>query len=484
MVFNSVSLRTRIFIAMIFLVVISSVLIAAITIIQYNEQAREYHEKRLERKETAIKSAITYELFRNKGIQPDTITASTLLSQKINEIADIHNLDVHIYSLTGDLLGSPIHVKDGDIQKKLNNKIVRKIAFDPNHRVLIYEEDNKAKHYLSAYSYIKNMNSKPVAIVGVPYLQDNTLQDYELREFLTRLMLVYLLILFLAILTAYFLSKYITKTMEYVSEKLKSTSLGTKNEKIILKNTNDSIYALVNSYNNMIDQLEESALSLAESERKQAWQEMAKQVAHEIKNPLTPMRLTIQSFERNFDPKDPDIRNKVAEFSEILIQQIDTMSTIASAFSSFAQMPSLNKEHLNIVHEVKLALDLFQESFIHFYPEKKSIYAYLDKIQLNRIITNLMTNAIQAVRNQAEPNISVHILETENDITISVSDNGEGIAASDTAKIFEPKFTTKNSGMGLGLAMVKKIVEANNGSITVNSAISEGATFSVLFPKN
>jgi len=147
-------------------------------------------------------------------------------------------------------------------------------------------------------------------------------------------------------------------------------------------------------------------------------------------------------------------------------------------------MPLLNKEHLNIVHEVKLALDLFQESYIHFYPEKNPIYANLDKIQLNRIITNLMTNAIQAVRNQADPNISVHILETENNITISVSDNGEGIAASDTAKIFEPKFTTKNSGMGLGLAMVKKIVEANNGSITVNSAISEGATFSVLFPKN
>ena len=319
MAFNSVSLRTRIFISMIFLVVVSSLLIATITIIQYNEQAREYHEKRLERKETAIKSAITYELFRDKSIQPDTIATSSLLTQKINEISDIHNLDVHIYSINGELLGSSGHAAAGNIQKKLNNKIVRKIAFDPSHRVLIYGEDNKAKHYLSAYSYIHNLNSKPVAIVGVPYLQDNTLQDYELREFLQRLMLVYLLILFLAVLTAFLLSKYITKTMEYVSEKLKSTSFGGKNEKILLKNTNDSIYALVSSYNNMIDQLEASALSLAESERKQAWQEMAKQVAHEIKNPLTPMRLTVQSFERNFDPKDPDIRNKVAEFSDILI---------------------------------------------------------------------------------------------------------------------------------------------------------------------
>ena len=232
----------------------------------------------------------------------------------------------------------------------------------------------------------------------------------------------------------------------------------------------------------MIDQLEASALSLAESERKQAWQEMAKQVAHEIKNPLTPMRLTVQSFERNFDPKDPDIRNKVAEFSDILLQQIDTMSSIASAFSSFAQMPAQNKETLNVVTEVKLALDLFREPFIHFYPEKKAIYADLDKIQLTRIITNLMTNAIQAVRNEEDPNISVRVSETENEVTISVSDNGEGIAESDTAKIFEPKFTTKNSGMGLGLAMVKKIVETYNGSITVNSSLNEGATFLVRLP--
>ena len=484
MAFNSVSLRTRIFISMIFLVVVSSLLIATITIIQYNEQAREYHEKRLERKEKAIKSAITYELFRDKSIQPDTIATSSLLTQKINEISDIHNLDVHIYSINGELLGSSGHAAAGNIQKKLNNKIVRKIAFDPSHRVLIYGEDNKAKHYLSAYSYIHNLNSKPVAIVGVPYLQDNTLQDYELREFLQRLMLVYLLILFLAVLTAFLLSKYITKTMEYVSEKLKSTSFGGKNEKILLKNTNDSIYALVSSYNNMIDQLEASALSLAESERKQAWQEMAKQVAHEIKNPLTPMRLTVQSFERNFDPKDPDIRNKVAEFSDILLQQIDTMSSIASAFSSFAQMPAQNKETLNVVSEVKLALDLFQEPFIYFYPEKKAIYADLDKIQLTRIITNLMTNAIQAVRNEEDPNISVHVSETEHEVSISVSDNGEGIAESDTAKIFEPKFTTKNSGMGLGLAMVKKIVETYQGSITVNSSLNEGAVFLVRFPKH
>ena len=113
------------------------------------------------------------------------------------------------------------------------------------------------------------------------------------------------------------------------------------------------------------------------------------------------------------------------------------MSSIASAFSSFAQMPAQNKETLNVVSEVKLALDLFQEPFIYFYPEKKAIYADLDKIQLTRIITNLMTNAIQAVRNEEDPNISVHVSETEHEVSISVSDNGEGIAESDTAKIFE-----------------------------------------------
>jgi len=481
---KSVSLRTRIFISMILLVVVASILIAAITIYQYNEQTEDYHKKRLERKEEAIKSAVTYELYHKSKNPLDTTSAVRIISEKINEISDIHNIDLNIYDLDGKLIGSSNRISQTGRSRQLNKEVLSKIRNNPDNREVVFLESGNDVSYRSSYSYILNPSFKRVGIIGVPYLQDNSFQDKELKEFLGRLFIVYLVILFLAILIAYFLSNYITLSIQYVSERLKATELGTKNEKIILNDTNDGIYALVNSYNKMVDQLEVSAIKLAEVERKQAWREMARQVAHEIKNPLTPMRLTIQSFEHTFDPNDPDIKTKVSEFTESLIQQIDTMSTIASAFSSFAEMPKQNKERLNVVNEVKIALDIFQEPYIRYHPDKEEIYANLDKIQLTRIVTNLLTNAIQALHAQKNPFIDVRLIETGEHVIIQIADNGEGISESDAHKIFEPKFTTKSSGMGLGLSMVKNIIEAYGGSINFNSEVNEGTTFIVTLPKN
>lgn len=256
-----------------------------------------------------------------------------------------------------------------------------------------------------------------------------------------------------------------------------------RNEKIILNDASQEIMSLVESYNNMIDQLEDSAVKLAESERKQAWREMARQVAHEIKNPLTPMRLTIQSFDHNFDPKDPNIKEKMHEYSDSLIQQIDIMSSIASAFSNFAQMPNPNKEKLNIVEEVKKSLDIFHEPYIEYHPAKQEIITKMDKIQLTRIMTNLVTNAIHALTNVEKPKIEIRVSEDESDVLIEVEDNGPGIVEKDAMKIFEPKFTTKSSGMGLGLPMVKNIVEAYNGSISFVSGNERSTIFVVKLPK-
>jgi nitrogen fixation/metabolism regulation signal transduction histidine kinase len=234
----------------------------------------------------------------------------------------------------------------------------------------------------------------------------------------------------------------------------------------------------------MIDELEESAVKLATSEREQAWREMAKQVAHEIKNPLTPMRLSVQSFQRKFDPTDENIYQKVDEYSKTLIQQIDTMSSIASAFSNFAKMPAQQNEILNVVEITRLALDIFSEDYIEFQSDEKEIKAKLDRTQLIRVITNLVKNGIQAIPNEKEDKkIIVKVFEENNIINISVSDNGVGILDENMSKIFEPKFTTKSSGMGLGLAMVKNIVETYNGSITFTSQENKGTVFTVKFPK-
>ena len=138
---------------------------------------------------------------------------------------------------------------------------------------------------------------------------------------------------------------------------------------------------LIDSYNSMIDDLEESAIKLAKSERETAWREMAKQVAHEIKNPLTPMRLTIQSFEKNFNPEDTKNRNKIRDFSKSLIEQIDTMSSIATAFSDFANMPEQKRELLNVVEVVQIALDIFDKDYVEYTTENDEILTLFDRTQ-------------------------------------------------------------------------------------------------------
>jgi nitrogen fixation/metabolism regulation signal transduction histidine kinase len=288
----------------------------------------------------------------------------------------------------------------------------------------------------------------------------------------------------LAIGLAYFISSYITRNIKAVTDKMKQTSLNKTNEKIILKDASAEISTLVNAYNNMVNELEKSALKLAKGEREQAWREMAKQVAHEIKNPLTPMRLTVQSFQRKFDPTDPKINEKLNEYSKALIQQIDTMSSIASAFSNFAKMPSQNREEIDVVEVVKHALDIFTEDYISFFPKQPVIIANLDKNQLIRIVTNLVKNATQALEEVENEKIEVTVSEEENNLNIIIADNGKGITEEDKTKVFEPQFTTKSSGTGLGLAMVKNIVEAYNGTISFTSQENTGTVFKIIIPKN
>jgi nitrogen fixation/metabolism regulation signal transduction histidine kinase len=210
---------------------------------------------------------------------------------------------------------------------------------------------------------------------------------------------------------------------------------------------------------------------------------MAKQVAHEIKNPLTPMRLTVQSFQRKFDPKDPNVKQKMNDYSETLIQQIDTMSAVASAFSNFASMPAQQNETLNVVAVVELAMDIFNEDYIVFQSDSPEIISKIDRTQLIRIITNLAKNAIQSIPEQQEhKSVVVRIKKEANNVLITVSDNGIGIQPKDISRIFEPKFTTKSSGMGLGLGIIKNIIENYKGTITFESEFGKGTTFIVSLP--
>jgi len=337
--------------------------------------------------------------------------------------------------------------------------------------------------YRSSYSLLKNKRFKPIGILKLPNLPDDGYYEKKLNNFLISLAQVYALMVALAFGLAYFLSTFITKPIYDFSEKLRETSLNHKNEKIPFSAKIKEINMLLHAYNRMIEELEKNAIVLAQNERDLAWREMAKQVAHEIKNPLTPMRLSIQSFERKFNPEDPNIRQKLNDFSESLIQQIDTMSAVASAFSDFASMPAQQNELLNVVEVIELTLDIFHEDFIVFECSEKEIISKIDRTQLIRVITNLIKNAIQAIPEDQETKmISVIIEKIKNEVVITIKDNGTGIDPQHINNIFEPKFTTKNSGMGLGLGIIKNIIENYNGTITFETKFGRGTIFIVTLP--
>ncbi len=480
--FKKLTLRNRIFISMIALVLLASILIALVSIFQYRDEAKDYDQQRLDRKEKNVRAHINF-IIKQTSYPVTTENLPLIFKDEIYKIADIHNLQINFYDLEGSLLKSSKATIAQDSSKTcLSAEVLNELSESPERRFVIRRFDGD-KISQSSYSYITDHKFKPLAILNIPSIEEDVFLNRELGEFLERLSYAYLFMLVLAVVLAYFLSSYITKSFNAISEKMNQISLDRRNEKLDVSTVSSEISSLVNAYNSMVDQLEESASQLAKSEREQAWREMAKQVAHEIKNPLTPMRLSVQSFERKFDPQDPDIIKKVQEYSKTLIQQIDTMSSIASAFSNFAKMPAQQNEMLNVVEVVKIVLDIFTEDYISFQAEEEEIIAKFDRTQLIRVVTNLVKNATQAIPDGKQPRVEVSVFSQEQWVVITVKDNGIGISEENKYKIFEPKFTTKSSGMGLGLAMVKNIVETYQGNITFTSQLGVGTTFKVSFPK-
>ena len=476
------SLRTRIFLSMIIVILIASILMASISVIQFKNEAKDYHQERLDRKEFAIKEHINYVLSTTTyPLTPENLPL--VFKDKIHELADIHNLEINIYSLDGKLLKSSKGSFTVDkIAPPIPKYILKLVQSSVDKRYVDIKNIDGEKNR-SSYSQIKDDKFKPLGILNIPYVEDDGFYERELRQFLIRLSQVYSFMLIIAFALAYFLASYITKSLKTISDKINETSLNQKNEKIVIEANSREINSLIKAYNQMVDKLEESASKLAQSEREQAWREMAKQVAHEIKNPLTPMRLTVQSFQRKFDTNDPNLKQKLDDYTKTLIQQIDTMTAVASAFSNFASMPAQQNETLNVVEVVEFSLDIFNEDFIQFKSDKQEIIAILDRTQLIRIITNLVKNAIQSIPEEQDLKVVlVSVKEKETTVEITVTDNGIGIDTMYQEKIFEPKFTTKTSGMGLGLGIIKNIIENYKGTITFETEFGKGTTFIVSLP--
>jgi len=454
-----------------------------VTIYQFKREARNYHQDRLIRKENAVNEHVNF-ILQTTTLPATTENLPLIFKEKIFELSTIHNIQINTYDLKGHLL---ITSKGNFIVDKVENEVISpnilKIIESTASRRFVDLRIINGVTYRSAYNYIKDYKYKPLGIISMPYVEETSFYDTQVNSFLVRFGQIYIFMFFLAIILAYILSSYVTNTIHLISERIQKININQKNEKIKVENASYEIEALVSSYNNMVDKLEESAEKLAQSQREMAWREMARQVAHEIKNPLTPMKLTVQSFERRFNPEDPRVNEKMKDFCDTLVQQIDTMSAVASAFSNFASMPAQENTTLNVVKVVQLALEIFNEDFIRFESSEAEIIAKFDRSQIIRIITNLVKNAIQAIPNyEPFPRILVKVERLGNEVLIRISDNGTGIPEEIRDKIFEPKFTTKSSGMGLGLAIIKNMIEGYGGTIYFESILEKGTTFYVKLP--
>ena len=461
------------------LLIIAFGALAWVTIPQFKKQSNRYHEQRLERKKSQLQRSISY-IFQEKQGSVNQTVLDSIFNVKIFEIADVQNVDFSIYELDGLLLNTTI---SDSVNSKIELNILNRLNKSQNQSIIQMNIVNGIQ-YRSSYSFIYDNKTNPIWILNLPYYDDDNLNTYELDSFIFILGGVYFFLLVIAILFSYGISIYITRSLSEIGKKIQQTSLEKTNTKIQINARTKEVNILVESYNKMVEKLNDSVEKLSKSNKEQAWREMAKQVAHEIKNPLTPMRLSVQSFQKNFDKKSPKIEKKLDEFVKTLIQQIDTMSTIASAFSNFAEMPAQVGEKINIIETTRLALKIFKEKHIIFTSEHKNIQVDIDRTQMVRIVTNLVKNAIEACSTLKKPIIEVEITAKKKNVFIKIADNGLGIPKDLESKIFEPKFTTKTSGMGLGLGMVKNLVKSYNGSIDFQSTIGKGTIFTIKFPTN
>ena len=466
------SLRFRIFAAMTIIVVLALVFTGVITWYQYQEQSKDYHTDRLERKEQQVLKSLENEL-SSTYLALTQNNLARIFNEPVYEISNIQDVDFSLYAIDGALIKSSLP----DAPERMFGGLLRRVM--DNERFVV-EEVNDGRSVMSSFFFLKDRQGEPVAIVNLPYFEDNTFNDFELREFLIRLSLVYVLILVLALALGYLVSIYISRPMNTIADRLAHTALDT-NEKIQLSSQSTELETLIKAYNGMVDALGDSARKLAQSERETAWKEMAKQVAHEIKNPLTPMRLSVQQFERSFAADDQERQAQLTEFTQGMLQQIDTLSAIASTFSDFAKMPEANKVLLNATEVVQWAVQLFSDQHLTLQAEAENISLKIDRNHLVQIVNNLVKNALEAIEGVTNGQVEVRLFNDQKAIVLEVKDNGKGMSDEVLSRMFEPRFTTKNSGMGLGLAVVKTLVEENGGTIDCQSTLNEGTLFTLRF---
>ncbi|MBK9569240.1 MAG: GHKL domain-containing protein [Chitinophagaceae bacterium] len=483
------NIRSQVHGTIIFISIFSFLIIGASTISFFISRNKQSNNEKLSRTMKIMvnemeKKMSDHTIFDDVVKIYDSVS-NTGLQKLVDEVSDIHGVDVNVYDLKGNLQVSSeanVYTK-GVLSKKMDPTAFYHL--DRLRQVQHAQEERIGNFtYLSIYSPVRDELGKVYAYINIPYFTSKPELRQEISNFLVTIINLNAFIFLIAGLIALFITNRITNSFSIISDKMKEVNLGKMNEQIVW-NRNDEIGDLVQEYNKMVAKLGASATALAKSEREGAWREMARQVAHEIKNPLTPMKLSIQYLQKAINNNQPNVKELSSSVANTLVEQIDHLSKIAADFSQFANIGTTNITTFDL-HEVLGSLkELYttdEKILFDWRPVNEPVLMKADKTQMNRLFTNLIANAVEACQENGICKIEVTEQRLEDMIRVSIKDNGEGIAPEMQERIFIPNFTTKSSGTGLGLAMCKGIVEQAKGKIWFETGQGRGTTFHVELP--
>ncbi|MES2779058.1 MAG: ATP-binding protein, partial [Bacteroidota bacterium] len=474
-------IRTRIQSSIIFIVFITLLFTSYFTISFITQKYNNRQTERLMKKLRNV--VITVE---NENIKEYDFNNSSELGAFINQIADFYDTDITLFNKDGKVMASSIAkiYDEGVISPMMHPnayyhlKLLRESQFSQNEHIALLQ-------FQAAYAPIFKNKSEVLGYLQLPYFSQQADLLTEISSIIVGFINLYVVLFIIIGVIAYLVSRNISYPLTLIQQKLSRTVLGEKNEPISW-HRDDEIGELVKQYNSMIAQLEESARKLAETEREGAWREIARQIAHEIKNPLTPMKLSIQHLQRAYKNQDANIEDKLNRTTNLLINQIDTLSELANEFSSYAKMPAPNYEPISVQNALEeiIALYSINTDITISLDCRVNSELFFDRSYFSRSIGNIVKNAIQAIPEDTGGKVEVIATEDTENIVIIVKDTGSGMSSEQSAQIFKPYFSTKISGMGLGLPIVKNMIESGKGTITFTSVPDEGTTFVITLPKH
>ncbi len=405
------------------------------------------------------------------------------LNFDLQELSYIYQTDIHVFDNYGVLIGSSQPLI---FNKNLIGKQISPMPFFSGKSDMTQYEHIGKLNYLTAYTDFYNGDFMQIGFIAVPQFFSQDEMRTEIEGFLAVIIHIYLIIIVLVIFLSLFIGRQLSAPLIMIENKLKKMRFGHRNEKIEYQ-TNDEIGQLVAQYNRTVDDLEKSAKLLAQSERESAWKTMARQVAHEINNPLTPMKLTIQQLQRTKNLNDERFDEYFEKSTKTLIEQIDNLSRIAGTFSNFARMPEAHFERVDIAARLYSVVQLFEHSHeqikFEFTGNKSDVFVFADPEQLVQVFNNLLKNAIQSIPPMREGLVKIILTQNAKEIIIEIKDNGAGVPEELQDKLFVPNFTTKSTGMGLGLTIAKNIIENTGGNISFSTKVKIGTTFKIVLRK-